>query len=132
MQKYVAIFLKRFWCGRETPTAEEPCNKEPTLRGQDEGRDSAGTFPNLVWVVYASACSAGSILGKATSTTDYWSTVKQTNKQTNWVVLPHQMSVGGSPNIYRNRDLQGRPCCGPAQRGKKNNPLLGCARFLQN
>ena len=27
--------------------------------------------------------SVGSILGKATSTTDYWNTVKQTNKQTN-------------------------------------------------
>ena len=27
--------------------------------------------------------SAGSILGKATSTTDYWNTVNQTNKQTN-------------------------------------------------
>ena len=27
--------------------------------------------------------SVGSFLGKATSTTDYWNTVKQTNKQTN-------------------------------------------------
>ena len=27
--------------------------------------------------------SVGSILGKATSTTDYWNTVNQTNKQTN-------------------------------------------------
>ena len=27
--------------------------------------------------------SVGSILGKATSTTDFWNTVKQTNKQTN-------------------------------------------------
>ena len=28
--------------------------------------------------------SVGSILGKATSTTDFWNTVKQTNKQTKW------------------------------------------------
>ena len=33
--------------------------------------------------------SVGSILGKATSTTDYWNTVNQTNKQTN-----HSRRVG--------------------------------------
>ena len=32
--------------------------------------------------------SVGSILGKVTSTTDYWNTVKQTNKQTNKQAVP--------------------------------------------
>ena len=36
--------------------------------------------------------SAGSILGKATSTTDFWNTVKQTNKQTNKQTSVHSHS----------------------------------------
>ena len=49
--------------------------------------------------------SAGSLLGKATSTTNYWNTVKQTNKQTNladrlWVGCGSAVAVGGSASFF--------------------------------
>ena len=36
--------------------------------------------------------SVGSFLGKATSTTDYWNTVNQTNEQTNYSWHPQRSS----------------------------------------
>ena len=49
----------------------EPCKGRGRLPAHEEDR------------VCLPSGSVGSILGKATSTTDYWNTVNQTNKQTN-------------------------------------------------
>ena len=44
--------------------------------------------------------SVGSFLGKATSTTDYWNTVNQTNKQTNKLCLPVIRSMASSAAVF--------------------------------
>ena len=47
--------------------------------------------------------SVGSLLGKATSTADYWSTVNQTNKQTNcWLALSLSCCCSASVKLLQN------------------------------
>ena len=54
--------------------------------------------------------SVGSILGKATSTTDFWNTVKQTNKQTN-KALQNRRYLGQrrNRNAAQEADLMPQP-----------------------
>ena len=53
--------------------------------------------------------SVGSILGKATSTTDFWNTVKQTNKQTN------TGRIGSRRQLAENARLVSLGCSGGSQ-----------------
>ena len=66
---------------------------EPNSPGTRKGR---GRFPaHEEEHLCLPTGSVGSILGKATSTTDYWNTVKQTNKQTNMEPTYNKEDAGG-------------------------------------